>query len=197
MIDMLYNEKFLESLVNLKEVIECDEITINDKTYKVLTENEINKEFDDLQIALFEDLGFDAYECFVKDHILNNADEFIDVEWFDLLQYEMFLNRQQHYGDEEWKELAEIYETDDIDELSDYDLKSWIESYSDSVSWYIDYAGENEFFGIVNQHKLLNLEKLIEYIKEIDGYDILASYDGDVWEYLALDGDIYYIYRAY
>ena len=194
---MLYNEKFLESLVNLKEVMECDEITINDKTYKVLTENEINKEFDELQTALFEDLGFDAYEGFVKDHILNNADEFINVEWFDLLQYEMFLDRQQYYDDEEWEYLAAIYETDDIDELSDYDLETWIGSYSDSVSWYLDYAGEDEFFEKVDQHKLLNLEKLIEYIKEIDGYDILASYDGDVWEYLALDGNIYYIYRVH
>ena len=194
---MLYNKKFLESLVNLKEVMECDEITINDKTYKVLTEDEINKEFDELQRALFEDLGFDAYEGFVKDHLLNNVDEFIDVEWFDLLQYEIFLDYQQYYGDKEWEELAAIYETDDINELSDYDLKTLIESYSDSVSWYLDYAGENEFFEMVDQHKLLNLENLIEYIKEIDGYDILASYDGDVWEYLALDGDVYYIYRVY
>ena len=194
---MLRNEKFLESLVSLKEVMECDEITINDKSYKVLTEDEINKEFDDLQKALFDDLGFDAYEEFVKDHILNNADEFIDVEWFDLLQCEIFLDYQQYYSDEEWKELAAIYETDDIYELSDYDLKTQIESYNDSISWYLDYAGENEFFEMVDQHKLLNLEKLSEYIKEIDGYDILASYDGDVWEYLALNGDVYYIYRVY
>ena len=194
---MLYNKKFLESLVNLKEVMECDEITINDKSYKVLTEDEINKEFDELQMALFEDMGLDAYEGFVKDHVLNNADEFIDVEWFDLLQYEIFLDRQQYYGDEEWEELAAIYETDDIDELSDYDLKTLIESYSDSISWFLDYAGEDEFFEMVDQHKLLNLEKLSEYIKEIDGYDILASYDSDVWEYLALDGDVYYIYRVY
>jgi hypothetical protein len=194
---MLCNEKFLESLVNLKEVMGCDKITINDKSYKVLTENEIDKEFDELQMDLFNDMGFDAYAEFVKDHILNNADEFIDIEWFDLLQYETLLDYQQYYSDEEWKELAEIYETDDIDELSDYDLKSLIENYSDSVSWYIDYAGENEFFEIVDQHKLLNLEKLSEYIKEIDGYDILASYDGDVWEHLALDGDVYYIYRVY
>jgi hypothetical protein len=194
---MLYNKKFLESLVSLKEVMECDEVTIDDKSYKVLTEDEINKEFDEFQMALFEDMGFDAYAGFVKDHVLNNADEFIDVEWFDLLQYEMFLDRQQYYSDEEWKELAAIYETDDINELSDYDLKTLIESYSDSVSWYLDYAGENEFFEMVDRHKLLNLEKLSEYIKEIDGYDILASYDGDVWEYLALNGDIYYIYRVY
>jgi hypothetical protein len=194
---MLCNEKFLESLVNLKEVMGCDKITINDKSYKVLTENEIDKEFDELQMDLFNDMGFDAYAEFVKDHILNNADEFIDIEWFDLLQYETLLDYQQYYSDEEWKELAEIYETEDIDELSEYDLKTWIESYSDSVSWYLDYAGENEFFEMVDRHKLLNLEKLSEYIREIDGYDILASYDGDVWEHLALDGDVYYIYRVY
>ena len=194
---MLSNEKFLESLVNLKEVMECDKITINDKSYKVLTEDEINKEFYELQIALFEDLGLDAYKEFVKDHILNNAAEFIDIEWFDLLQYEILLDRQQYYGDEEWEELAAIYETDDINELSDYDLKTWIESYSDSVSWYLDYAGENEFFEKVEENKLLNLEKLSEYIKEVDGYDILASYDGEVWEHLTLNGDVYYIYRVY
>jgi hypothetical protein len=194
---MLSNEKFLESLVNLKKIMECDFIKINDKSYKVLAENEINKEFDELQIELFNDLGFDAYAEYIKDHILNNADEFIDIEWFDLLQYETLLDYQQYYSDEEWKELAAIYETDDIDELSDYDLKSLIENYSDSVSWYIDYAGENEFFEKVEENKLLNLEKLSEYIKEIDGYDILASYDGEVWEHLALDGDVYYIYRVY
>jgi hypothetical protein len=194
---MLSNEKFLESLVNLKKIMECDFIKINDKSYKVLAENEINKEFDELQIELFNDLGFDAYAEYIKDHILNNADEFIDIEWFDLLQYETLLDYQQYYSDEEWKELAAIYETDDIDELSDYDLKSLIENYSDSVSWYIDYAGENEFFEKVDENKLLNLEKLSEYIKEIDGYDILASYDGEVWEHLALDGDVYYIYRVY
>jgi hypothetical protein len=56
--------------------------------------------------------------------------------------------------------------------------------------------GDDEFCRIVEENGLINMDELVEYVKEIDGYDILSSYDGNVYE-LSDDDEYYYIYRVY
>ena len=61
----------------------------------------------------------------------------------------------------------------------------------DSVSWFIEMFGNDEFKEVVRKHDLIDWEKVIEWVQEIDGRGCLAYYDG---EELELDNG-YYAYR--
>lgn len=64
-------------------------------------------------------------------------------------------------------------------------------NYSDSFEWFNSNFGSAELNHVINNYNLLDIDKVIEYIKEEDGRGILASYDG-----VENEEEEYFIYRV-
>ena len=188
---MMLNNEMIKSLVGISNFLGESEINVNDYQFKVLSEEEINVEFYDYQVELLEELGLNSFSDWALSHILDN---FVETQYFEDLHYDVICERQEYYDDSEIEELCRIYEEYDVDKMLEIDLKEQLES-MDSVEWCRDWMGDDEFCQIVENHGLLDIEKLVEYVKDVDGYGILSNYDGNVYEYVE-NGDTYYIYRV-
>ena len=188
---MLSNE-MIRSLVELRKYFNESEINVNDCQFKVLTEDEINVEFYDYQMSLLDDLGLNSFSDWALSHILDN---FVETQYFKDLHYDIIVERQEYYDDSEIEELCRIYEEEDVEKMLEIDLQEQLNSV-DSVDFCRDWMGDEEFCRVVENNGLINLDELVEYVKEVDGYEILSSYDGNIYE-LSDDDEYYYIYRVY
>ena len=58
-----------------------------------------------------------------------------------------------------------------------------------------DAVGERDFRDVLLQYNLIDFDKVVDYILEEDGYEILAVYDGNMEIYY--DEDTYMTYYVY
>jgi hypothetical protein len=188
---MLSNE-MIKGLVELRKYLGENEINVNDCQFKVLTQDEIDAEFYDFQVTLLDDLGLNSFSDFALSHILDN---FVEYEYFKYLHYDIIAERQEYYDDSEIEELCRIYDEENVEKMLEIDFQEQFNSV-DSVEFCRDFMGDEEFCRIVEENGLINMDELVEYIKEVDGYDILSNYDGNVYEMSDHD-EYYYIYRVY
>ena len=161
--------------------------------YMVLTDDEADEVFYDYELNLIEECGLDAFSYWAKADIIENC---LDVDWFkDFYRedYEDYVNdietesaSSDEYANRLEEEMAEA-ECTDVEEFINY----LVDSISD------DFVGQFKFdFGeemlteVIMNNNLLNMDEVIDYIKEIDGRGIIANYDGVENE----EGE-YYIYR--
>lgn len=167
--------------------------TEDGEEYMVLTEDEAEEEFYNYESDLIEECGLDAFTEWARDYIIENC---LDVDWFEDFYregYENYVNdieTESASSDEYENRLEEEMEEAEctgVDEFIDY----LVDSISD------DFVGQFKFdFGeemlteVIMNNNLLDMDAVIDYIKETDGRDILASYDGIENE----EGE-YYIYR--
>ena len=73
----MLNNEMIKSLVKFSQYLEESEINVNDCQFKVLTQDEINDEFYDYQMSLFDELGLSSFSDWALNYILDNFD--IDV----------------------------------------------------------------------------------------------------------------------
>lgn len=168
--------------------------TEDGEEYVVLTDEEADKVFYDYESDLIEEYGLDAFSKWARDYIIENC---LDVDWFENYfreYYEDYANdietesaSSDEYANRLEEEIAEA-ECTDVEEFIDY----LVDSISD------DFVGEFEFeFGVemltevIMNNNLLDMDAVIDYIKDEDGRGILASYDSIENE----EGE-YYIYRT-
>ena len=161
--------------------------------YMVLTDDEAEEEFYNYESELIEECGLDVFSDWARDYIIENC---LDVDWFEDFyreDYESYVNdietesaSSDEYANRLEEEMAEA-ECTDVEEFIDY----LVDSISD------DFVGQFKFdFGeemlteVIMNNNLLDMDEVIDYIKEEDGRSILASYDGVENE----EGE-YYIYR--
>jgi hypothetical protein len=135
---------------------------------------------------------------------------------------DMYVNRLHEelcdYGIMEPLDLPEEPNEDDYEDSDNYDtaVEEWEEEcgnlraeaeneadsemYSlsekmmsdDSVEWYMDNFGTEDFNDIVKRHNLIDEDELAAYVVDVDGCGhVLSSYDGEEYE-----NEGYYIYRT-
>lgn len=167
--------------------------TEDGEEYMVLTDDEADKVFYDYESNLIEECGLDVFTDRARDYIIENC---LDVDWFEDFyreDYEGYVNDietesaiSDEYANRLEEEMAEA-ECVEVDEFIDY----LVDSISD------DFVGQFKFdFGeemlteVIMKNNLLNMDAVIDYIKETDGRSIIANYDGVENE----EGE-YYIYR--
>ena len=189
--------KFLGIKANkIKESVNNDGIfeIENGERYMVLTDDEAEKTFYDYESDLIEECGLDAFTDWARDYIIENC---LDVDWFEDYfreDYESYANdietesaSSDEYANRLEEEMAEA-ECADVEEFIDY----LVDSISDDFvgNFKFDF-GEEMLTEVIMNNNLLDMDAVVDYIKETDGRGIIASYDGVEHE----EGE-YYIYRT-
>ena len=192
--------KKLRGLLLQVEVMEGSEVKVlNENTfevdgaeYLVLSEDEREKEFYNYQESLIEDIGLNSFTEWAQDYIINN---FVNDEWFmdAMVEYygDYILGLNEELADDEKfenrleEELAN-YNCEDEEGLLDYYC-----SLEEPTDWFLNNSGQNEFNTIVKENNLINWDDVIDWVAREDGYNCLATYDG---EELELQDDLY-VYR--
>ena len=169
-------------------------ITEDGEEYMVLTDDEAEKIFYDYESNLIEECGLDAFSDWAKDYILEN---FLDVDWFEDYfreDYESYANdietesaSSDEYANRLEEEMAEA-ECEDVEEFIDYLVDSIRDDFVEEFKFNF---GGKMLTEVIMNNNLLDMDAVVDYIKETDGRDIIASYDGIENE----EGE-YYIYRT-
>ena len=169
-------------------------ITEDGEEYMVLTDDEAEKTFYDYESNLIEECGLDAFSDWAKDYILEN---FLDVDWFEDYfreDYESYANdietesaSSDEYANRLEEEMAEA-ECEDVEEFIDYLVDSIRDDFVEEFKFNF---GGKMLTEVIMNNNLLDMDAVVDYIKETDGRGIIASYDGIENE----EGE-YYIYRT-
>ena len=167
--------------------------TSDGEEYLVVTDEEADDKFYQYEENLIDELGLDAFSDWAKDYIIENC---VDTEWFENFYYEDY----ESYANDIESESAssDEYENRLEEEMAEAEcttIEEFVEYMVDRIR--DDLVGQFEFdFGkdalrdVVSRYNLLDMDAVIDYIKEEDGRGILASYDGVENE----EGE-YFIYR--
>ena len=167
--------------------------TSDGEEYLVVTDEEADDEFYDYEAELIDELGLDAFSDWAKDYIIENC---VDTEWFENFYYEDY---ESYANDIETESASsDEYENRLEEEMAEAEcttIEEFVEYMVDRIR--DDLVGQFEFdFGkdtlrdVVSRYNLLDMDAVIDYIKEQDGRGIMAGYDGVENE----EGE-YYIYR--
>ena len=167
--------------------------TSDGEEYLVVTDEEADDEFYQYEENLIDELGLDAFSDWAKDYIIENC---VDTEWFENFYYEDY---ESYANDIETESASsDEYENRLEEEMAEAEcttIEEFVEYMVDRIR--DDLVGQFEFdFGknglrdVVSRYNLLDMDAVIDYIKEEDGRCILASYDGRENE----EGE-YFIYR--
>ena len=190
--------------------------TNDGEEYEVLTDDEADERFSEGVRELIDEMGIEAFSPNFQEWIKDNA---LDSEWFDEAKdesNEFYMQDIQEESDYEYssrllREMVEegVVEESDLEEDEDglLDLKEgsvddyWEDfkerlndRWPDSVQWYVDNFGNEDLTTVIkNNSGILDVDKIVEEVKDIDGRgNELASYDG---EEIELDNG-YFAYRV-
>ena len=147
-------------------------VFVDDVEYIVLTDTEADEEYKKYQQALIDELGLDAFSDWAKDYILDNftsshSETFGDIQYNDAVSYVDDLKYSGDLDDE-----LNRYGCDNEEELIDLLCEE------DSVEWFKSVFGIDEYNRIIIENDLIVWDEVIEWIKEVDGRGVMASYDG-------------------
>ena len=153
-----------------------------DYEYLVVDDNERENEFYNYQESLFDDMGFNSFVPSFQETILSECLN------DDRLQFDFEMDCDERAYSESIDDIREWGDIDD--ETSDNDAREQykemlIEMYNDPVDYFKELGYDNDFF-----KDYIDFDKVVELIKEYDGYECLASYDG-----IEIETDNYYVYR--
>lgn len=163
--------------------------TSDGEEYLVVTDEEADDEFYQYEENLIDELGLDAFSDWAKDYIIENC---VDTEWFENFYYEDY---ESYANDIETESASsDEYENRLEEEMAEAEcttIEEFVEYMVDRIR--DDLVGQFEFdFGkdalrdVVSRYNLLDVDAVVDYIKEQDGREVLASYDGrenEVGEY--------------
>ena len=161
--------------------------------YIVLTEEEAYDEAKESIRNSIEDLGLESFSKDYQEWILDTC---VDKEWFDEYLEEYYTYYIDEIKDEE--SGYEEYETrleEEMDEAGveteEEFLSYLIEDAGNSIDWYIDNFGYEEFKSVCEECDLIDWDSVINEVISEDGFaNSIATYDGKEYEV----GE-YFIYR--
>ena len=167
--------------------------TSDGEEYLVVTDEEADDEFYDYEAELIDELGLDAFSDWAKDYIIENC---VDTEWFENFYYEDYesyandIETESASSDEYENRLEEEMveaECTTIEEFVEY----MVDRIRDDLVGQFEFDfGKDQLTDVVSRYNLLDMDAVIDYIKEQDGRGIMAGYDGVENE----EGE-YFIYR--
>ena len=163
--------------------------TSDGEEYLVVTDEEADDEFYQYEENLIDELGLDAFSDWAKDYIIENC---VDTEWFENFYYEDYESyandiETESASSDEYKnrleeEMAEA-ECTTIEEFVEY----MVDRIRDDLVGQFEFDfGKDQLADVVSRYNLLDMDAVVDYIKEQDGREVLASYDGrenEVGEY--------------
>jgi hypothetical protein len=159
-------------------------VFIDGAEYLVLTDEEADQEYHEYQMNLIDDLGLDSFSDWARDEILNHHTTSDYQNLFDEIQEESmtcYIDDLRHM--DELEEEMENAGCDNEDEFLEY-----LCDQEDSVDYFKFNFGNDEYERIIKENDLIDWDSVIEWTKDIDGRDCMASYDGNEME---LENNLY------
>ena len=171
------------------EKIEDNIFTINNgEEYYVLTDEEAQEIYVDLQVELINDIGLEGFTEYAQQYIIDNC---LNIDWFNDAMIESNENYVYDLEEEELQELLEEYDVETAEEL----INEFNSQYENGYQWYKEIFGTEDIQYVIDKYDLLNIGAVIEFCQEVDGRGhIIASYDG-IENEVEVDGITYYLYR--
>lgn len=180
--------------------ITIDDIESFDKGLLVLTdgrEYSVFESYDDAHNAavdLAKDILMTDYLDYTHLKKFIDIKSCIDQDWFDEALrevYESYVSDiAEEYVDDDMTRLQQEMEEHDCCDEDEY-IDYLVEQAGDSIEWYIDQFGENDFIITVTENNLIDFNKTAELCVDCDGVgNFIASYDGEEIEYNGI-----YLYR--
>ena len=165
-----------------------NEIEIDGATYKILTDDEAEEEFESYQKNLFDDIGLsgcsESFQCWIKENALDK-DYFDDIVREDC---ENYIEDIKYDGEDRLLEEMENAGVETEEEFLEY----LIDNAGDSIEYVEGNFGSDYLDTLLNHNPwIIDLDVIIEEIKSWDGRRCLAYYDD---EELELDNG-YFAYR--
>ena len=161
--------------------------------YIVLTEEEAYDAAEENLREIIEDLRLESFSKSCQEWILDTC---VDKEWFDEYLEEYYTYYIDEIKDEEsgYKEyesrLDEEMEDAGVETEEEF-LDCLIKDAGNSIDWYIDCFGYEEFKSVCEECDLIDWDSVIEEVISEDGIaNSIATYDGKEYEV----GE-YFIYR--
>lgn len=181
----LANVLGLENEIETIEVTNDNEVEINGESYLVVDEGEREDIFREYQENLIDDIGLEGFTEQGREYIINNC---LDTDFFKTVLNE---SNEFYVNDLEEEEKQELYQDNEVDNDGDL-VEALNHNEPDAVKWYIYNFGIEDIADVIRENNLLDVDKIIDYIIEVDGYaPSLALYNGE-----ELESDNYYIYRT-
>lgn len=173
------------------EKIEDNIFTMNNgEEYYVLTDEEAQEVYVDLQTELINDIGLEDLTEYAKQYIIDNC---LNIDWFNDVMIESNENYVYDLEEEELQELLDEYDVETAEEL----INEFNSQYKNGYQWYKEIFGTEDIQYLIDKYDLLNIDAFIEFCQEVDGRGhIISSYDG-IENEVEVDGITYYIYRLY
>ena len=167
--------------------------TSDGEEYLVVTDEEADDEFYDYEAELIDELGLDAFSDWAKDYIIENC---VDTEWFENFYYEDYesyandIETESASSDEYENRLEEEMSEAGVDTKEDF-VEYMVDGIRNDLVGQFEFDfGKDQLADVVSRYNLLDMDAVIDYIKEEDGRGIIANYDGVENE----EGE-YFIYR--
>ena len=161
--------------------------------YIVLTEEEAYDAADESIRDSIEECGIESFSKDYQECILNTC---VDKEWFDEYLEEYYTYyideiRDEESGYEEYETMLDEEMDEAGVETEEEFLEYLIKGADDSIDWYIDCFGYEEFKSVCEECDLIDWDSVIEEVISEDGIaNSIATYDGKEYEV----GE-YFIYR--
>lgn len=171
------------------EKIEDNIFTLSSgQEYYVLTDEEAQEVYVDLQVELINELGLEGFTEYAQQYIIDNC---LNINWFNNVMKDSHEDYIDNLEEEELQELLDEYKVETAEEL----INEFNSQYENGYQWYIDTFGTEDIQGIINEYDLLDIPSVIIFCQEVDGRgNIISSYDG-IENEIEIDDITYYIYR--
>ena len=171
------------------EKIEDNIFTIsNGEEYYVLTDEESQEIYVDLEVDLINELGLEGFTEYAQQYIIDNC---LNIDWFNNVMIESNENYVYDLEEEELQELLDEYKVETAEEL----INEFNSQYENGYQWYKETFGTEDIQYLINKYDLLDVNAVIEFCQEVDGRGhIISSYDG-IENKIEIDDITYYIYR--
>lgn len=149
-------------------------VFIDGNEYLVLTDEEADQEYHEYQMNLIDDMGLDSFSDWARDEILNHHTTSDYQVLFDEIQEESmscYIDDLRHM--DELEEEMENVGCDNEDEFLEY-----LCDQEDSVEYFKFNFGQDEYNRVIKENDLIDWDSVIQWTKDMDGRDCMASYDG-------------------
>ena len=173
------------------EKIEDNIFTMNNgEEYYVLTDEEAQEVYVNLQTELINELGLEGFTEYAQQYIMDNC---LNISWFNNIMKESNENYVYDLEEEDLQELLDEYDVETEEGL----ISEFNSQYENGYQWYKETFGIEDTRDLIDEYNLLNIDAVIEFCQEVDGRGhIISSYDG-IENEIEIDNITYYIYRLY
>ena len=176
--------------MSINELEEINEYTfmIDNEEYYVLTDNEAQEMYEEIEKDLIIGMGLEGFTEYAQQYIIDNC---LNIDWFNDAMTESHEDYVYNLEEEDLQELLDDYHVETAEDL----INEFNSQYENGYQWYKETFGTEDIQYLINKHDLLDIDAVIAFCQEVDGRGhIIASYDGEE-NIIEVEGEEYYIYR--